>query len=87
MKANAIVRFKFNSKRQLEIFWKALKPELEKPATSRFKGFMEKRGNFLVLNVEARDTVALRAALNAYLRWIHAMMNILELLEKKTICH
>jgi len=35
-----------------------------------------------VLKVEARDTVALRAALNAYLRWINSMVNVLEVLEK-----
>jgi tRNA threonylcarbamoyladenosine modification (KEOPS) complex Pcc1 subunit len=36
----------------------------------------------LVLNVEARDTVALRAALNAYLRWICSTISVLEALEK-----
>ena len=42
---------------------------------------LEKEGNFLVLNVEAKDTVALRAALNAYLRWIGSAVNVLETVE------
>jgi tRNA threonylcarbamoyladenosine modification (KEOPS) complex Pcc1 subunit len=44
---------------------------------------LEKDDNFLVLKVEARDTVALRAALNAYLRWINSTLNVLEVLEKQ----
>jgi tRNA threonylcarbamoyladenosine modification (KEOPS) complex Pcc1 subunit len=34
-----------------------------------------------VLTVEASDTVALRAALNAYLRWINSTVTVLETLE------
>jgi tRNA threonylcarbamoyladenosine modification (KEOPS) complex Pcc1 subunit len=35
----------------------------------------------LVLDVEAKDTVALRATLNAYLRWINSTANVLETIE------
>jgi tRNA threonylcarbamoyladenosine modification (KEOPS) complex Pcc1 subunit len=83
MKATAIVRQKFPSEKRLEIVFKALKPEVDKPATMRSRAKLEKDDNFLVLKVEARDTVALRAALNAYLRWINSMMNVLEVLEKQ----
>ena len=82
MKATAIVRQKFPSEKRLEIVFKALKPEVDKPATMRSRAKLEKDDSFLVLKVEARDTVALRAALNAYLRWINSMMNVLEVLEK-----
>jgi tRNA threonylcarbamoyladenosine modification (KEOPS) complex Pcc1 subunit len=82
MKATAIVRQKFPSEKRLEIVFKALKPEVDKPATMRSRAKLEKDNNFLVLNVEARDTVALRAALNAYLRWINSMVNVLEVLGK-----
>jgi tRNA threonylcarbamoyladenosine modification (KEOPS) complex Pcc1 subunit len=34
------------------------------------------------LKVEAKDTVALRATLNAFLRWINSVANVLEVLEK-----
>ena len=83
MKATAIVRQKFPSEKRLEIVFKALKPEVDKPATMRSRAKLEKDDNFLVLKVEARDTVALRAALNAYLRWINSMMNVLEVLGKQ----
>lgn len=82
MKATAIVRQKFPSEKRLEIVFKALKPEVDKPATMRSRAKLEKDDNFLVLKVETRDTVALRAALNAYLRWINSTLNVLEVLEK-----
>lgn len=82
MKAKAIVRFKFPSEKHLKVVWEALKPEVDKPATPRFKGLIEKYGNSMVLDVEARDTVALRAALNAYLRWINSVIKVIEILEK-----
>ncbi|MGB9713617.1 MAG: KEOPS complex subunit Pcc1 [Candidatus Bathyarchaeales archaeon] len=81
MKAKAVVKLKLPSRKHLEIFAKALEPEVKKPATSRSKANIEKREKFLVLTVEARDTVALRAALNAYLRWISSIMNVIEVLE------
>lgn len=81
MKAKAVVKLKLPSRKHLEIFAKALEPEVKKPATSRSKANIEKREKFLVLTVEARDTVALRATLNAYLRWINSIMDVVEFLE------
>ena len=80
---SAIVRLKFPSEKGLEIVFKALKPEVDKPATTRSRAKLVKEDNFLVLKVEAEDTVALRAALNAYLRWINSALNVLEVLEKQ----
>jgi tRNA threonylcarbamoyladenosine modification (KEOPS) complex Pcc1 subunit len=34
-------------------------------------------GNELVLEFEAEDTVAMRAAVNAFLRWVSAMERVL----------
>jgi len=80
--SSAIIRLKFPSEKRLEIVFKALKPEVDKPATMRSRAKLEKEDNFLVLKVEAGDTVALRASLNAYLRWINSTLNVLEVLEK-----
>jgi tRNA threonylcarbamoyladenosine modification (KEOPS) complex Pcc1 subunit len=82
MKAKAVVRLKIPSKKHLETVFKALKPEVTKSLTARSSADLKKTGTFLVLKVEARDTVALRSALNAYLRWINSMTNVLEVLEK-----
>jgi tRNA threonylcarbamoyladenosine modification (KEOPS) complex Pcc1 subunit len=83
MKAKAVVRLKFPSEKQLEIVFKALEPEVKKPTTMRSRTRLKKDGGLLVLNVEARDTVALRAALNAYLRWINSILSVLEVLETR----
>jgi len=82
MKANAVLRLKFPSHRQLEIVSKALLPEVRKALTMRSRAFLEKDGTFLILKIEAKDTVALRASVNAYLRWIDSIRNVLGVLEK-----
>jgi KEOPS complex subunit Pcc1 len=82
MKANAILRLKFPSQKLLEIIFKALEPEVRKTPTMRSRAFLEKEDTFLILKVEASDTIALRATVNAYLRWIDSMRNVLGVLEK-----
>jgi len=81
MKANAVVRLEFSSKEYLEIVYRALVPEAAKPATTRSEAQLKIENGFLVLVVEAKDTVALRAALNAYLRWIMVLRNVLSVLD------
>ena len=76
------MRLKFLSEKGLEVVFEALKPEVDRAVTVRSRAGLEKDKNFLVLKVEAGDTVALRAALNAYLRWINSTLNVLEVLEK-----
>jgi tRNA threonylcarbamoyladenosine modification (KEOPS) complex Pcc1 subunit len=81
MRAKAIARLKFPSEKHSGIIYEALMPEIEKPATVRSRANLEKAREFLILKIEAGDTVALRAALNAYLRWIKSMLGVLEVLE------
>jgi len=82
MKANAVLRLKFPSQRHLEIIFKALVPEVREPPTMRSRAFLEKEDSILILKIEAKDTVALRATVNAYLRWINSIRNVLGVLEK-----
>jgi tRNA threonylcarbamoyladenosine modification (KEOPS) complex Pcc1 subunit len=81
MKAKATVRMWLSSEKQLTTLLEALAPETEKQVGTRAKAVLEKEGNFLVLKVEAKDTVALRAALNAYLRWMGSAVKVLEVVE------
>lgn len=77
------MRLRFPSKKHLEITYDALKPETDKPPpTTRSKAIMEKADNFLVLKIEAKDVVALRATVNAYLRWMNSLKNVLEALDE-----
>jgi tRNA threonylcarbamoyladenosine modification (KEOPS) complex Pcc1 subunit len=81
MKAKASVRLRFSSEKQLTTLLNALAPEANRPVTKRARAVLEREGDFLVLKVEAKDTVALRAALNAYLRWIGSAVKVLEVVE------
>lgn len=74
MKARAVVRLRFQSEDHLLVTLKALRPETEKPLTSRSKVKIRGEGKVLTLIFEARDTSALRAVTNSYLRWI-ALVN------------
>ena len=81
IKANATVWLKMSSEKQLITILNALAPETRRPINVRARAILEREGDFVVLNVEAKDTVALRAALNAYLRWIGSTMKVLETIE------
>jgi len=81
MTANATVRLRCSSEKQLTTLLDTLSPEVEKPVGTRANAVLEREDSFLVLKVEAKDTVALRAALNAYLRWISSTVNVLEVVE------
>jgi len=70
MKTQATVNLNFPSKKRLQIVLEALMPETKISPASRSKVQVEGKGNRLALVFEARDTSALRAALNSYLRWI-----------------
>jgi tRNA threonylcarbamoyladenosine modification (KEOPS) complex Pcc1 subunit len=74
MKAKATVRLLFSSEKHLTTLLNALAPEADAPVTRRAKAILEK--------VEADDTVALRATLNAYLRWIGSTVKVLEVIEQ-----
>jgi len=81
MKAKATVHLRFPTNRYMEIIAKSLEPEIREPVTPRSRATIENKSKFLVLRVEADDTIALRSALNAYLRWIYSIMNVLATVE------
>ena len=77
----ATVRLKFGSQKQIKTLLSALTPETNDTVTRRANVKLEKDGLFLVLTVESEDTVALRATLNAYLRWINSTVNVIGVVE------
>jgi tRNA threonylcarbamoyladenosine modification (KEOPS) complex Pcc1 subunit len=82
MKAKATIRLRLSSEKQLTTLLDALAPEANRPVNVRARAVLEREGDFAVLKVEAKDTVALRAALNAYLRWIGSTVKVLETVEQ-----
>lgn len=79
MKATARIKMKLPSTKIAEDIFNALEPET-KTSTFRSRADLKKEDATLVLNVEAKDTVALRASLNAYLRWICSLLNVFHVL-------
>ena len=81
MKAKALVHLGFSSSKRYKIVLNALRPEAENPASMRSKTYIVGDNKFIIIRVEAKDTVALRATLNAYLRWISAICKVCSILE------
>jgi tRNA threonylcarbamoyladenosine modification (KEOPS) complex Pcc1 subunit len=81
VKAKASVCLKFCDPKHLAALVTALQPEVNSPVIHRSNVDLQMRGCFLVLNITAEDTVALRAMINTYLRWIASTVNILEIIE------
>jgi tRNA threonylcarbamoyladenosine modification (KEOPS) complex Pcc1 subunit len=74
MKAQAVIRLKFPSQKLLAMMLKALEPEAKSMPTPRSRVQIVGRSKELTLKFEAKDTAALRAAVNSYLRWV-ALIN------------
>ncbi len=78
MAAKATVRLPFQSEKQLAAVFDALTPEVQRQIGTRSKVVMQTDGLTLILNFEAKDTVALRAAMNSNLRWVNSMLNVIQ---------
>jgi len=81
--ATATIRLRFHAKKRLTAIYEALKPETRSSVASRSKVAVQKddRTRTLTLAFEAKDTSALRAALNSYLHWIRLTKDALDAME------
>ncbi len=80
--SKAEILLKFASQKHVVTLLDALTPEANALVTRRANVKLEKDGLTLLLTVEAEDTVALRATLNAYLRWINSAVNVMDTVER-----
>jgi KEOPS complex subunit Pcc1 len=67
--------------RSLRVVLQALRPEVSARVTPRSRVSLAERDGAILLIVKAKDTVALRASVNSYLRWIRAVLRVLRVLE------
>jgi tRNA threonylcarbamoyladenosine modification (KEOPS) complex Pcc1 subunit len=83
MNQTARVRIKLRSKEELSAVFKALQPETRSPVTGRSKVWVGKNAKTLTLTMvfEAKDTSALRAALNSYLHWVRLAVDAIRSVE------
>jgi tRNA threonylcarbamoyladenosine modification (KEOPS) complex Pcc1 subunit len=85
MKRRAVIQLSLQSETHLKTVLNALKPETRKSPSSRSTAKVEGEDCKLKISFEAKDTSALRAAINAYLRWISLTRNILESIDNLSI--
>ncbi len=65
-----------------EIILGALAPEAEMPSSTRSRVDLRSMGEDLVMSFDAEDTVALRASMNSYLRWVEGILEVFKRLGK-----
>ncbi|MBS7637875.1 hypothetical protein KEJ49_03150 [Candidatus Bathyarchaeota archaeon] len=63
----------------------ALTPEAETPSSNRSRVNLQPYTGGLLIEVEASDTAALRAAVNSYLHWIGGIMDIVKRLSRREL--
>ena len=68
-RASASVELVFEDEKEARAIHDSLKPEELLPESTKCKVSITRRKNVLCLKIDARDTAALRAALNSFLRW------------------
>ena len=64
------------------IMGSSLKPEVEQPSSERSKVTVDSGESIMEILIEASDVSALRAALNSYLRWVDAILDVISKMDK-----
>lgn len=67
--ANSVIHLNFEDAETAKVVEAALEPEELLPKSARAKVDITHRKNILSLDIDAKDTAALRAAINSFLRW------------------
>jgi len=82
--ARAHLSIKLNSRRLAVSIAKSLRPEMDHPAGSKTQVKVRVELRQLELTFLARDTNALRATMNSYLRMLSACLEVADAIEKIT---
>jgi len=82
-KTKAVIHLEFSSEKQITTLIEALMPEVQASLTHRSNVQLYRADYNLVLEADAEDTVALRATINSYLRWINSILNVMDALKKE----
>ncbi|MFW9786301.1 MAG: KEOPS complex subunit Pcc1 [Candidatus Thorarchaeota archaeon] len=77
----SLIEIPLGSKETAEILLAALKPETKSGPSDRATTNVSIRDTVLVIEVEAGDITALRAAMNSYISWVSACIKSLEQLD------
>lgn len=78
----AEISIDLGSKKRAMAIHEALKPETKYSAGPRSKVGIRSVGRNLIVTMHARDVVALRAAMNSYLRWIASSVDLTQIVDQ-----
>jgi tRNA threonylcarbamoyladenosine modification (KEOPS) complex Pcc1 subunit len=81
MPASAKLSIQINSRRLADAIAKSLSPEIDHPAGAKARVRVQVKEKRLELIFLARDTTALRATMNSYIRMIGACLKVTEAIE------
>jgi KEOPS complex subunit Pcc1 len=70
MKRKVVICLELPSEKVVSVLLRTLMPETRSPVTSRSKVSIVGENKRLTMQIKAKDTSALRATVNSYLRWI-----------------
>jgi len=73
-----VIEIPLESKKTAEILLSALKPETKSGPSDRATTQVSVRDHILVIEVEAADITALRAAMNSYIAWVSACIKSID---------
>ena len=74
--ALANVEVELKDEEMCEVVYKALLPETMSKVTERSKASVRRLGAKIFLTIHAKDTTALRAAMNSYLRFLKVVIDL-----------
>jgi len=82
VKGNSMLEIPLESEEIAEILYSALLPETESIPSERATTNVSVRGSSLIVDIEANDLTAMRAALNSYVAWISACMRTIDSIDE-----
>ena len=82
VKNECLIKLDFDNDFVAKLMFKALSPEASTVLFERVKVFLSLEGHYLLVELSASDTVALRAAINSWLRWISTLEKVYNLFVK-----
>jgi len=78
----SVLEFPLDSERIANILYSALLPETESIPSDRASTRVSVRGSSLIVEIDANDLTAMRAALNSFIAWISACMRTIDSIDE-----
>ncbi|OED30678.1 KEOPS complex subunit Pcc1 [Methanosphaera sp. WGK6] len=74
-----IFEVELDNTNEAEIIYNSISPELSFENNDRSKTIMTLKGKSIIIKINSKDVVSLRASINSYIRWINLSTEILKI--------